>query len=56
MMSDGYILNYCLVCKHHNPDKNSGMDIFCDKEKTFVFNYQAQKCRRLKWFTPIKKG
>ena len=56
MMSDGYILNYCFVCKHHNPDKNSGMDIFCDKENSFVFNYQAQKCRKLKWFTPITGG
>ena len=53
MMSDGYILNYCLVCKHHNPDKNSGMDIFCDKEKMMVNNYVAQKCYAKKWFVSV---
>lgn len=56
MYSDNYILRYCFICKHHNPDKNSGMDIYCEKEKTFVHNFQAHKCMRLKWFSQIDEG
>lgn len=55
MYSDNYILKYCFICKHHNPDKNSGMDIYCEKEKTFVHNFQAHKCMRLKSFTLINE-
>ena len=50
MKMDTHIFNRCLVCKNHNPDKNSGMDIYCEKEKMMVNNYVVQKCTTKKYF------
>ena len=50
MKMDTHIFNFCLICKYHDPIKNSGMDIYCSKEKTIVNNYVAQKCCAKKWF------
>jgi hypothetical protein len=51
---DSHIFNYCLTCKNHNDKNDSGMDIFCDKEKIMVNNYVSQKCYQNKWFKEIQ--
>ncbi len=55
MKMDTHILNFCLICKNHNPENNSGMDIYCGKEKMMVNEYVTQKCYLKKWFELIKK-
>jgi hypothetical protein len=52
MKMDSHILNFCLTCKNHIPENNSGMDVYCGKEKMMVNNYVAQKCYAKKWFMP----
>lgn len=50
MRMDSYIFKYCLICKNHQPENNSGMDIFCGKQGMHVNNYAAQKCYAQKYF------
>lgn len=47
---DSYILRYCLICDHHVPELGSGMDIYCGKQKSLVFNYNINKCRQNNYF------
>lgn len=50
MKMDTHILNFCLICKNHMPENNSGMDVYCGKEEMMVNNYVAQKCYAKKLF------
>jgi hypothetical protein len=53
MKMDTHIINFCLTCKNHMPENNSGMDVYCGKEKMMVNNYVAQKCYAKKLFVPV---
>jgi hypothetical protein len=50
MLLEGHILNYCLICKYHKPEENSGMDIYCSKEKMFVTPHVVRICTAKKYF------
>lgn len=55
MKMDSHIINYCFICKNHKPEENSGMDIYCGKEKIMVNNYVAQKCSANKYFERLNE-
>jgi hypothetical protein len=56
MIITSYIYRYCLLCKHHEPDENSGMDVYCGKEKMLVRAYTIQKCRSKKYYVKRPEG
>lgn len=53
MKMDTHIFHYCLTCKNHDPDKASGMDLYCAKEKMMINNYLAQKCTANKYYEAV---
>lgn len=56
MKMDTHIFNYCLRCKYFNPNKTTEINVYCDKQKSWVENYHALKCQREKYFKNLEQS
>lgn len=53
MKMDTHIFNYCLRCKNFNPDETTEIQVYCNKQESWVENYHAQKCTANKMFKEV---